>query len=149
VPAATAVSAVPYGTWELLRPGRECAILAVGVMSYPALEAAELLARDGFDVSVVNCRFVKPLDRAMLKTLVADHRLMVTVEDGTMVNGFGAQVAAAVEEMADVRVVVMGAPDRTFEHAARQRQLAEAGLTGTGIADKVRAWASEESLSVR
>jgi len=149
-PAASAVPAVPYGTWEVLRPGKDCAILAVGVMSYPGLEAAELLARDGFDVSVVNCRFVKPLDHAMLKSLVADHRLLVTVEDGTMVNGFGAQVAAAVEETApEVRVVVMGAPDRTFEHASRQQQLAEAGLSGTGIAAKVRAWASEESLSVR
>ena len=149
-PAVSAVAPIPYGTWEVLRHGRECAVLAVGVMSYPALEAAALLARDGFDVSVVNCRFVKPLDRAMLKTLVADHRLLVTVEDGTKVNGFGAQVAAAVQELApEVRVVVMGAPDRTFEHASRQEQLAEAGLTGTGIADKVRAWASEESLSVR
>ncbi|MBI2403165.1 MAG: 1-deoxy-D-xylulose-5-phosphate synthase [Gemmatimonadetes bacterium] len=149
-PAVSAVPAVPYGTWEPLRSGRECAILAVGVMSHPALEAAGLLARDGLDLSVVNCRFVKPLDRATLRALVADHRLLVTVEDGTKVNGFGAQVAAAVEELApEVRVVVMGAPDRTFEHASRQQQLAEAGLTGPGIADQVRAWASEESLSVR
>src|SRR3990172_2691415 len=137
-PAVSAVAPIPYGTWEVLRHGRECAVLAVGVMSYPALEAAALLARDGFDVSVVNCRFVKPLDRAMLKTLVADHRLLVSVEDGTKVNGFGAQVAAAVQELApEVRVVVMGAPDRTFEHASRQEQLAEAGLTGTGIPDQV------------
>ncbi len=150
VPVAAGVPAVPYGTWDLLRHGRECALLAVGVMSYPALEAAALLARDGFDVTVVNCRFVKPLDHAMLKTLVADHRLLVTVEDGTVVNGFGAQVAAAVEATApDVRVVVMGAPDRTFEHASRPQQLAEAGLTALGIADRIRAWASEESLSVR
>jgi 1-deoxy-D-xylulose-5-phosphate synthase len=150
VPAASAVPAVTYGTWEQLRHGRECAILAVGVMSHPAMEAAQLLARDGFDLTVVNCRFVKPLDRGMLQTLVADHRLLVTVEDGTAVNGFGAQVAAAVEAMApEIRVVVMGTPDRTFEHASRAQQLAEAGLSAAGIADRVRAWASEESLSVR
>jgi 1-deoxy-D-xylulose-5-phosphate synthase len=144
------VPAVPYGTWEVLRHGRECALLAVGVMSQPAMEAAALLARDGFDLTVVNCRFVKPLDHALLTTLVADHRLLVTVEDGTAVNGFGAQVAAAVEDMApEVRVGVMGAPDRTFEHAGRSQQLAEAGLSAAGIADRVRAWASEESLSVR
>ncbi len=108
------------------------------------------LARDGFDLTVVNCRFVKPLDLALLKTLVTDHRLLVTVEDGTAVNGFGAQVAAAVESLApEVRVAVMGVPDRTFEHAGRAQQLAEAGLSATGIADRVRAWASEESLSVR
>jgi len=150
VPAVSTVPAVPYGTWEVLRHGKECALLAVGPMSYPAMEAATLLAHDGFDLTVVNCRFVKPLDHALLTTLVAAHRLLVTVEDGTAVNGFGAQVAAAVEGMApEVRVAVMGAPDRTFEHAGRDRQLAEAGLSATGIAARVRAWASEESLSVR
>src|SRR5574341_601722 len=150
VPSVPSVPPVPYGKWDVLRTGHECAILAVGVMSHPGLEAAGLLARDGFDVSVVNCRFVKPLDRATLEALLGDHRLLVTVEDGTMVNGFGAQVATAVEALApETRVVVMGAPDRTFEHASRQQQLAEAGLSGAGIAEKVRAWASEESLSVR
>jgi 1-deoxy-D-xylulose-5-phosphate synthase len=111
------------------------------------MEAAELLARDGFDLSVVNCRFVKPLDHGMLQTLVADHRLLVTVEDGTAVNGFGAQVAAAVEGMApEVRVAVMGAPDRTFEHASRAQQLADAGLTAAGIADRVRACAGDSAV---
>jgi 1-deoxy-D-xylulose-5-phosphate synthase len=150
VPAVASVPAVPYGTWETLRAGRECALLAVGVMCQPALEAAELLAAEGFDPTVVNCRFVKPLDRDLLHALAAGHRLLVTIEDGTVVNGFGAQVAAAVEAMdPEVRVVVMGAPDRTFEHASREQQLAEAGLTGPGIADRVRAWAAEESLTLR
>lgn len=145
-PPAAEVAPIAYGTWETLRPGKECAILAVGVMCPPALEAATLLAPDGFDVSVVNCRFIKPLDRAMLETLVRDHRILVTVEDGTAVNGFGAHLAAAVAEMApDVRVVVIGAEDRTYEHAARATQLAEVGLTGRGIADRVRVAAAQES----
>jgi 1-deoxy-D-xylulose-5-phosphate synthase len=148
-PPAAEVAPVPYGTWEILRQGHECAILAVGVMCAPALEAAELLARDGFDLTVVNCRFVKPLDDVMLQGLVSGHRLLVTVEDGTAVNGFGAFVAARVEGLApEVRVGVMGAPDRTVEHASRDRQLAEAGLTAAGIAERVRAWAAEESLSI-
>ena len=147
-PPAAEVSAIPYGTWEQLRPGRECAILAVGVMCQPAMEAAEALEGAGFDVTVVNCRFLKPLDRAMLESLVTEHRLLITVEDGTVVNGFGACVAAAVEALAaDVRVAVLGAPDRTYEHGPRAVQLAEAGLDGPGIAARVRAWAAEESLS--
>ena len=82
--------------------------------------------------------------------MLQEHRLVVTVEDGTVVNGFGAQVAVVAEELApDARVVVLGVPDRTFEHASRQWQLADAGLTGAAIADKVRAQASEGSLSVR
>ena len=147
-PPAAEVSAIPYGTWEQLRPGRECAILAVGVMCQPAMEAAEALEGAGFDVTVVNCRFLKPLDRAMLESLVTEHRLLITVEDGTVVNGFGACVAVAVEALAaDVRVAVLGAPDRTYEHGPRAVQLAEAGLDGPGIAARVRAWAAEESLS--
>jgi 1-deoxy-D-xylulose-5-phosphate synthase len=99
-------------------------------------------------VSVVNCRFIKPLDEDMLQTLAADHRFLVTVEDGTVVNGFGAHVSAVVHDMApDVRVKVMGAPDRTYEHAPRASQLASAGLTAEGIAEKVRARATEGSLS--
>ena len=58
---------VPYGTWEQLRSGREVAILAVGTMVLPAVQAAELLAAEGIECSVVNCRFLKPLDTAMLR----------------------------------------------------------------------------------
>ena len=149
-PPAAEVAPVPYGTWEILREGRECAILAVGVMCEPALEAAELLRADGFDLTVVNCRFLKPIDRGMLETLVNDHKILVTVEDGAVTNGFGAFIAATVEGIApEVRVAVHGVPDRTFEHAPRGEQLALAGLDARGIAEKVRAWSAQESLTAR
>ncbi|MCZ6857593.1 MAG: 1-deoxy-D-xylulose-5-phosphate synthase [Gemmatimonadetes bacterium] len=147
-PPAAEVGAVEYGTWEMLRQGKDCAILAVGVMCEPAMGAAEILATDGLDVSVVNCRFIKPVDREMLQTIVADHRFLLTVEDGTVVNGFGSYLSSIVHGIApDVRVNVMGVPDRTYEHAARSAQLASVGLSAEGIADRVRARAGEESLS--
>ena len=68
---AAEIPAVPYGTWEQLRRGSDVAILAVGTMVQPALQAAELLAADGIDCAVVNCRFLKPLDPAMLEALAA------------------------------------------------------------------------------
>ncbi len=112
------------------------------------MEAAERLAGEGLDITVVNCRFIKPLDRTMLEAVVGSSRLLVTVEDGIAVNGFGAYVSGIVQELdAEVRVAVMGAPDRTFEHASRAHQLAEAGLTADGIAERVRAWMVKESLS--
>jgi 1-deoxy-D-xylulose-5-phosphate synthase len=153
-PPAAEVAPVPYGTWEILRKGRkgnECAILAVGVMCKPAVEAAEALAADGgLDVTVVNARFLKPMDREMLDALVRDHKLLVTVEDGTVVNGFGAALAGLVQTTSpDVRVVALGVPDRTYEHAPRAQQLEEVGLTGTGIAARIRALAAEESLTTR
>ncbi len=150
-PPAAEVAPVPYGTWEILRKGKECAILAVGVMCKPALEAAETLAADGgLDVTVVNARFLKPMDREMLDAVVRDHKLLVTVEDATVVNGFGAALAGLVQTTApDVRVVALGVPDRTYEHAPRAQQLAEVGLTGPGIAARIRALAAEESLTTR
>lgn len=149
-PPAAEVAPVPYGTWEMLRRGRECALLAVGVMCRPALEAAQLLTAEGFDVTVVNCRFLKPMDRALLEALARDHKLLVTVEDGTVVNGFGAALAGLMQTTApDVRVVPLGVPDRTYEHAPRARQLADVGLTGAGIAGRIRALAAEASLAPR
>jgi len=149
-PPAAEVPPVPYGAWELLRKGKDCAIIAVGVMCKPALEAAELLAADGLDVSVINARFLKPMDREMLDALAQSHKLLVTVEDGTVVNGFGAALAALVQTTApDSRVVALGVPDRTYEHAPRAGQLADVGLTGDGIAARIRALAAEESLTPR
>ncbi len=144
-PPAAEVATIPYGTWELLRKGKDCAILAVGVMCKPAFEAAEAL-----NATLVNARFLKPMDREMLDAVVRDHKLLVTVEDGTVVNGFGAALAGLVQTTApDVRVVALGVPDRTYEHAPRAQQLAEVGLTGAGIEARIRALAAEESLSPR
>ncbi|MBM4193569.1 MAG: 1-deoxy-D-xylulose-5-phosphate synthase [Gemmatimonadetes bacterium] len=140
VPPIAEIPAVPYASWEMLRQGSEVAILAVGTMVLPSLEAATALAADGFDVSVVNCRFVKPYDAAMLATLVATHKALLVVEEGTVVNGFGAMIAAEVGRLdATVRVGVHGVPDRIIYAAARARQLAECGLNPAGIADRVRA----------
>ncbi|HWZ28172.1 MAG TPA: 1-deoxy-D-xylulose-5-phosphate synthase [Gemmatimonadales bacterium] len=148
VPPAAEIPAVPYGSWEILRKGKDGAILAVGVMCQPALDAAVQLAEDGWDLTVVNCRFLKPLDRATLDALVREHQLLVTVEDGTVVNGFGAYLAGVVETTAPgVRVVPLGVPDRIYEHAPRAQQLAEVGLTADGIVTRFRALAAEESLT--
>jgi 1-deoxy-D-xylulose-5-phosphate synthase len=144
-PPAAEVAAVPFGTWEVLRQGKGgVAILPVGAMCVPAMQAAESLAAEGRDVSVVNCRFLKPVDRATLDALVRDHRVLVTVEDGVVGNGFGAYLAGIVQGIApDVRVVALGAPDRTFEHAPRAQQLASVGLTAAGIAERVRSLHAE------
>jgi len=149
-PPAADVAAVPYGTWEVLREGHGCAILAVGDMCEPALAAADLLANDGIEVSVVNCRFLKPMDEELLAKIVSEHELVVTIEDGTVVNGFGAQVSAVVQGMdSDVRVHPIGAPDGTYEHASRSNQLAKAGLTAEAIAERIRAWRVKGSVPTR
>jgi 1-deoxy-D-xylulose-5-phosphate synthase len=142
---------VPYGTWEQLRGGKEdVAILAVGTMVAPAVQAAELLARDGIDCAIVNCRFLKPLDSAMLESLVQRHRILVTVEEGTIVNGFGAYLAETLQTThPEVRVVALGVPDRLIEQAPRAEQLELYGLTAAGIARRITALQHEESLEAR
>ena len=146
-PPAAEVAPVPYGTWEMLRRGKNgVAILAVGAMCAPAMQAAATLAAEGLDASVVNCRFLKPIDRALLGQLLKDHRLLVTVEDGVVTNGFGAYLAAIVQETSpEVRVVAHGAADRVYEHAPRAKQLESEGLTAEGIAARVRARHAEEA----
>ncbi len=147
---SAAVPAVPYGTWELLRDGREVAILAIGTMVQPALEAAERLAAEGIDATVVNCRFLKPLDTGMLQVLAAHHRILVTVEEGTIVNGFGAYLSETLQTTnPEVRVVALGVPDRLIEQAPRAEQLESFGLTAEGIARRLRALHSEESVEAR
>jgi 1-deoxy-D-xylulose-5-phosphate synthase len=144
------IAPVPYGTWEPLRQGKDVAILAVGTMVLPALEAAELVAADGIDCAVVNCRFLKPIDLAMLESLAQRHRILVTVEEGTIVNGFGAYLAETLQTThPEVRVVALGVPDRLIEQAPRVEQLESFGLTAAGIAGRITALQHEESLEAR
>jgi len=144
------VPAVPYGTWEKLRDGNDVAILAVGTMVYPGIEAAGLLEAEGVDAAVVNCRFLKPMDAEMLESIAQQHRTVVTVEEGTVVNGFGAHLAEVMQTTyPDVRVIALGVPDRLIEQAPRVEQLAAYGLTGQGIANRILALHREESLERR
>ena len=144
------VPAVPYATWEVLRQGKDLAILAVGTLVYPSLQAAEQLAAEGIDCGVVNCRFLKPMDNGLLDGLAQQYRTLVTVEEGTIVNGFGASLAEKLQTThPEVRVVALGLPDRLIEQAPRAEQLESFGLSSGGIARRLRALHSEESVEAR
>jgi len=146
VPPLAEIPAVPYATWEILRKGagvRDAAggiaILATGTMVLPSLAAAEMLAEDGINATVVNCRFLKPHDAETLAAIVADNRYVLVVEEGTVVNGFGAHMAAVVADIdSTVRVAAHGVPDSFIEQAPRARQLSSIGLDPAGIAARVR-----------
>jgi 1-deoxy-D-xylulose-5-phosphate synthase len=148
VPAVADIAPVPYGTWEVLRQGSEFAILAIGTMVTASLHAAERLAADGLDVTVVNCRFLKPHDEVTLTAILANHRQVLVVEEGTVVNGFGAYISAVIERQEPtVRVQTHGVPDRIIYSAPRARQLAQLGLDAEGIARRVRALHETEALA--
>jgi len=148
VPAMSEIAPVPERTWEVLRKGQDVAILAVGTMVGKAMEAATTLAAEGLSVTVVNCRFLKPYDELTLAAVVGDHKQLLVVEEGTVVNGFGAFMAAVVQEMnATVRVHAHGVPDRIVYAASRARQLAQCGLDAAGIAERVRALLQSEAVA--
>ncbi|HUQ45755.1 MAG TPA: 1-deoxy-D-xylulose-5-phosphate synthase [Gemmatimonadaceae bacterium] len=148
VPDIASIAATPHGTWEVLRRGSEVAILAVGTMVAPSVAAAESLAADGLDVTVVNCRYLKPYDQVTLAAILADHRQILVVEEGTVVNGFGAFMSAVIARQdAGVRVHTHGVPDRIVYAAPRTKQLAELGLDAAGIAERVRALHESEALA--
>ncbi len=147
-PALSEIAPVPEGTWEVLRQGGEFVILAVGTMVLPSLAAAEELAAEGIDVSVVNCRYLKPYDEVTLNAVLANHRQVLVVEEGTMVNGFGAYMAQVIDRLdPSVRVAVHGVPDRFIEQAPRKRQLELLGLDAPGIARRVRSLHGSEALT--
>lgn len=142
------IKAVPYGTWEVPRRGREFAILAVGTMVNLALQAAEQLAAEGLDITVVNCRYLKPYDEVTLNAILSDHTHVLTLEEGTVINGFGAFMSATIRRLApNVRVSVHGVPDRIVYAAARARQLAQCGLDVPGIMARVRALHESEAIA--
>ena len=132
------IPAVPYGTWEILREGSDIALLGTGSVVLSALAAANELATRGVSATVVNCRFIKPLDEEMLAKLFPTHRTVLTLEEGTVANGFGAYVRARIgDRWPEVRVTSIGLPDGFTTHGERGELLDELGLSPRRIVDKV------------
>jgi 1-deoxy-D-xylulose-5-phosphate synthase len=150
VPPLSDIAAVEYGTWEVLRRGEGLAMLAVGTMVGPALDAAAALEADGINATVVNCRFLKPVDQDTLDWVLDRHLAVMTLEEASVVNGFGAHIArlaeAARRDGAGPVIDVLGVPDRVFDHANRNEQLADAGLDLPGIVARARALAPAGAL---
>ena len=148
VPDMADIAATPHATWEVVRHGSEVAILAVGTMVNTSIAAAETLDAEGLDVTVVNCRYLKPYDEATLAAILVEHRHVLVVEEGTVVNGFGAFMTAVIERHdPGVRVHTHGVPDRIVYAASRAKQLASLGLDAAGIAERVRALHATEALT--
>ncbi|MBM3392237.1 MAG: 1-deoxy-D-xylulose-5-phosphate synthase [Betaproteobacteria bacterium] len=129
-----ALEPLPLGKGELRRSGLRIALLAFGNLLAPALEAGDIL-----NASVANMRFVKPIDRTLLRELAFAHELLVTVEENVVIGGAGSEVARVLEEMGlDVRLLRLGLPDRFTEHGDSSLLLAQLGLDGKGIAERVK-----------
>ncbi len=124
-----ALEPLPVGKAEIRRAGKRVALLAFGSMLAQAIEAGE-----AFDATVVNMRFVKPLDKDLVRELAGTHELLITIEENVVAGGAGSAVneylgAAGLA----TRVVNLGLPDRFIEHGDHRAQLARCGLDAAGI----------------
>jgi 1-deoxy-D-xylulose-5-phosphate synthase len=131
-----------WGTWEQLQEGYDAAILAVGTMVDQALKAATLLESRGLHVTVINCRFVKPFDVAMLTSLADKHTRMITIEEGSLIGGFGSGVNDWLidTERTNVRLHRLGIPDDFIEHGSRSELLKMISLHPEGIAAAIESF---------
>ncbi|MBI3333364.1 MAG: 1-deoxy-D-xylulose-5-phosphate synthase [Candidatus Omnitrophica bacterium] len=127
---------IQLGKAEVLARGTDLAIIALGSMVVPALEARGLLEGKGVSATVVNARFAKPLDLELFAALAKEHRAVVTVEEGVIRGGFGASLLEQMEGLRNgLRARVLGIPDRFFEHGKREILLQQAGLTPEGMVE--------------
>ena len=130
---------LPIGISETLREGADVAILAYGTIVGPALAAADALAADGIEATVVNARFAKPLDTERYLALAARVGRVVTVEEHVAAGGFGSAVSELfVERGAKVELEIVGVPDEWVDHGAQKIWRKHFGLDAEGIAAAVR-----------
>lgn len=133
------------GSWELgrsrtLREGVDATLVVYGALMQGAMVAAEQLFAEGVSVEVIDARFCKPIDGAMLARALRPGHPVLTIEDHSLQNGFGTAVIeyAVGHGLPTAHVARLGMPDRLIPHATRQEQLAEVGLDPAGIARSVR-----------
>ncbi|MBS0341149.1 MAG: 1-deoxy-D-xylulose-5-phosphate synthase [Proteobacteria bacterium] len=133
VPHAT-LDALPLGKGEVRRQGSRIAVLAFGTLLYPALAAGEAV-----NATVVNMRWVKPLDRELLLEIARTHDAIVTLEEGAVMGGAGSAVSEALQEAGLIRPMLqLGLPDRFIEHGDPAKLLASIGLDAPGIEQSIR-----------
>jgi 1-deoxy-D-xylulose-5-phosphate synthase len=130
--------ALPIGKGEVLRTGDDLLLVGYGTMVAPAMQAAEILSEHGIEATVVNARFVKPLDTELIVPLAQKIGRVVTIEEGCLMGGFG---SAVLEALGDAGVAVpvtrLGVPDILVEHATPNQSMQSLGLTGPQIADRL------------
>jgi len=130
---------LPIGCGEVLRTGDDLLILAYGSMVNPALATAELLERSGQSATVVNARFLRPLDESLIHPLCQRINRVVTMEEGALAGGFGAAVLESLSDQAiDVAMLRLGIPDQLVDHATPQQSLEALGLTPAQMAVRIQ-----------
>jgi len=142
VPIQKEMHMLPIGRGEIRRQGEKIALLSFGSMLAPCLAAAEEL-----NATVVNMRFIKPLDDELVASLAANHNLLVTVEENTIMGGAGSAVAESLyKQKIYTKILQLGLPDTFIDQGDHAQMLANCGLDKDGIIDSVNSTLSNGSL---
>jgi 1-deoxy-D-xylulose-5-phosphate synthase len=141
---------IEIGTGEILREGERVAVIGYGTGVQKGLEAADLLAEAGMRVTVADARFAKPIDAGLMAQLAAEHDLLVTVEEGVLMGGFGSAVWETLSEAGagSPRILRVGLPDRYVTHGKPALLHDEVGYTGHRIAERIEAAVAEPSSAL-
>ena len=130
---------VPIGRWEELVEGEEVVVIGIGYTVYQALKSAEDLYREGIRIGVVNGRFAKPIDGELMDKIIGRYEVIVTVEDNTVVGGFGSAVLEWLARKGVTKKVInLGVPDMFIEHGNQKILRNKVGVDSEGITETVR-----------
>lgn len=154
VPMSEGFEEIPEGKSEVVREGGDGTILAVGTLVYRALEAAEKLKNeDNIDLTVINVRYIKPLDNQLIldyvnrnKKLLKKKKRVITIEDGIRNGGFSTLIRELLlaENVKNYSLLALGVPEETIEVASREELLAQFHLNAEGIYSEVKTFFSEK-----
>jgi len=140
---------LPIGKAEIIRNGDDLLILGYGSMVYPAMQTAEMLSEHGIEATVINARFVKPLDTELILPLAQRIGKVVTMEEGCLMGGFGSAVAEALlDNNVVVPVMRLGVPDTLVDHATPEQSFASLGLNPSQMCDRILATFSRKQSPV-
>ena len=133
------VDLIPIGNWEKVATGKDVAILAVGSMVKPSLEAAIDLAKDNISSEIINCRFIQPMDEEYLKSIIKKFDKIITVEEGVINGGFGDGVSGwLTDNNYSGNIKRIGIPNEFITHGNRDILLKKIGLDKSGIVKKIK-----------
>ena len=139
---------IVLGKAESIRVGKDLALVALGSMVYPALRAAEALANEGIDATVLNARFVRPLDESTVRLAAGHPGGIVTLEEGQLAGGFGSAVSETLDALglSGVPHLRIGLPDEFIEHGKREQLLERCQLDPASVARRITRWYHPHSL---
>ncbi len=131
---------IPIGKSETVREGHDLAILAVGDRVIPAIQLSQKLEEEGISAQVINARFVKPIDHEMVEDVIQNFQIVVTIENNSIIGGFGSGIAEILSEFTPKEIVFQrfGLPDRFVSHGKTQDLIQEVGLDLDHISRTIR-----------